>query len=62
MASYRLYLLNDDGHIVDAVEFELEDDRAAEAEANRHLGGRPAELWNQKRPVRTFPGRTHADG
>ena len=54
MASYRLYPLNDLGHVTDAVEFLRADDEAAQTEAAKHLSGGPAELWSLARVVRKY--------
>jgi hypothetical protein len=51
MASYRLYIMNLHGHIVDAVEFLCEDDATAQAIAERQGQGRATELWSGARVV-----------
>ena len=52
MHSYRLYIMNGHGHIVDAVEFLCEDDATAQAIAERESEGLETELWSGARVVR----------
>lgn len=54
MADYRLYFLDQANHIRGVVEFECDDDRAANVQAEQHADGRRMELWNRDRFVRRF--------
>lgn len=56
MTGYRLYFLDREGHIQDAVEWECADDDAAMELAAERLDGRPVELWSGKRVVAKIPG------
>lgn len=49
---YRLYLLNDAGHIVEAVELECGDDAEAIEAAEKHRGRNDVELWEHSRLVK----------
>lgn len=55
MPGYRLYFLNNDGHIVHAAESECADDAEAEAWAKDQADGRYMELWSGARRVAEFP-------
>jgi hypothetical protein len=48
---YRAYILNEDGHIRRAVEFDCTDDDAAKQMAARMLDGHDIELWQRDRKV-----------
>ncbi len=54
MADYRLYFLDDGGHIHGVVEFVAEDDARAAEHATRHADGRGMELWRRDHLLRTF--------
>jgi len=54
VATYRLYLMNDQG-LVDAEAFESAHDETADARALKILGKGPAELWSSSRIVRRYP-------
>jgi hypothetical protein len=55
VSEYRLYFLNDDGHIERALDIECEDDEAA-IQAVLIIGGdQPKELWQRGRRVISFP-------
>lgn len=49
MLGYRLYFLNDQGHIVDAVEALHDTDAEAVEWAEQHRDGRDLELWSGAR-------------
>lgn len=52
MTYYRLYFMDPrSGHIAAFESIEAEDDAAAIAAAERHLGWQPLELWCQGRKV-----------
>ena len=51
---YRLYFLNDAGHVKFRVELDCEDDDHAIQTARRAADGRAMELWNQDRQVKVF--------
>ena len=55
MASYRIYYLDDQGHIAHAIEFVLESDAEARAAAEAQRDGRAMELWNLSRVVEKYP-------
>jgi hypothetical protein len=46
MPEYRVYLMDQHGHIVRREEFELPDDERALAKAKQYGEGRPVELWS----------------
>jgi hypothetical protein len=54
---YRLYFLNDRGHITDRVDLDCEDDDHAAQVAATYVDGRDMELWSRDRKVREFPSR-----
>lgn len=55
MPGYRLYHLDDHGHIKAApAEFAADDDAMAKAEALKHVDGQAAELWERGRRVAVF--------
>lgn len=54
MLSYRLYFLGRDGRITRAVPFESSSDEDALKAIEAHADGRPMELWQRGRMVRTF--------
>ena len=56
MPDYRLYFLDLAGHIRGVVELACADDDEATQRARLYGDGRPMELWNRERPVRTFTG------
>jgi hypothetical protein len=51
MSSYRLYFVNDQGHIARAQAFEAASDEAALAFAEEIAFGERAELWDRGRMV-----------
>jgi hypothetical protein len=51
---YRLYFLNELGHFARAHELYAENDEAAIEAAERVRDGKPAELWRQRRKVRSW--------
>jgi len=55
LRSYRLYLLDRGGKVIDSVELSHDCDEAAVAEARAHLRGAPAELWNETGLRHRFP-------
>ncbi len=60
MSGYRLYFLDDQGHIVNHAEWLGEDDGEAEQQAAAQHDGRAMELWSGKRVVRRFDRRMDA--
>ncbi len=48
---YRAYTIGPDGHFVDFLNIEAEDDRAAIETARNCLQGRDVEVWQQAREV-----------
>ena len=58
MLGYRLYFLNDAGHIVDALEAAHETDAEAVAWAERQRDGKDLELWSGARVVIKIPNLT----
>jgi hypothetical protein len=55
MADYRLYFLDDAGHIRGVISYLSENDDTALEEAKQHVDGRDLELWNLGRLVRKLP-------
>ena len=51
MSEYKLYFLDDAGHIARAMDLECRDDRDAIAAAHAHPGEHGAELWQSARKV-----------
>jgi hypothetical protein len=60
MAGYRLYFLNEAGHIVDAADALHDTDNEAVAWAERQCAGCDLELWSGARVVAKIPRRQHA--
>jgi hypothetical protein len=60
MAGYRLYFLNEAGHIVDAADALHDTDNEAVAWAERQRDVRELELWSGARIVAKIPKRQHA--
>ena len=56
MLDYRLYLLDDAGHIRGVVELDCANDEEAIALAEAHGDGRPMELWRRDRWIRRLSG------
>jgi hypothetical protein len=56
MPTYRLYFLDQGGHIGGLVEMACVDDAAAAELARAHNDGRAMELWLRDRKVSAFPG------
>lgn len=57
MSYYRLYYLNQLGHIRQAVDWECDGDRSALAMAEQRADGRAMELWSGDRRVAEFAAR-----
>ena len=55
MADYRIYFLDDDGHIRGVISFLSEDDADALKHAKQYMDGRDLELWNLGRLVQRLP-------
>jgi hypothetical protein len=55
MASYRLYFLNDAGHIIGAADLFADTDSEALSRALDIAMGRPVELWQAARRVLAWP-------
>jgi hypothetical protein len=53
--SYRLFIMDRNGHIVGASEFVCADDVEAQAVVHPQIDGRPMELWSLDRVVRKYP-------
>jgi len=60
MLGYRLFILNDAGHIVDAMEVELLSDGDALHWAEQHRGVADLELWSGGCVVGKLPQRQDA--
>jgi hypothetical protein len=56
MLDYRLYFLDEAGHIQGVVEFDSADDDEAIAHAQTYADGRAMELWRRDRWIRRFNG------
>lgn len=52
---YRLYFLDQDGHIRHLVVLDCDDDEAAIRATDEHANGQAMELWQTGRMVRYFP-------
>lgn len=55
MTDYRLYFLDETGHIREALELDCRDDDEAITLAEARREGGPIELWQRSRVVRRFP-------
>jgi hypothetical protein len=55
MLSYRLYFLNNEGHIVRASELSAETDQQAIYQAQQASNGAPTELWEGARCILPWP-------
>jgi hypothetical protein len=53
---YRAYLLDEQGHIIDARLFVAPDDQAALSHAYRYVNGRDVEVWQRSHRVGVIPG------
>ena len=60
MADYRLYLLDEIGHIQRAIEIRAEDDSEAIGVARNSLNGESGELWSLDRKVSSFGSKTRS--
>jgi len=56
MLDYRLYFIDDAGHIQGVVELECASDAEAISRAETYADGRAMELWRRERWVRRFSG------
>jgi len=57
MHSYRAYLLDADGHIIDRIDLTCGDDESAKARVQEFVDGHAVELWDGGRKVATFEPR-----
>lgn len=57
MNTYRLYLLDANGHICSATEIACADDEAAKAVVRERNESQAHELWLHARRIAVFPGR-----
>ncbi|MBA2918305.1 hypothetical protein GON01_04870 [Sphingomonas sp. MAH-20] len=55
MAGYRLFCLDDGGHIIDRRDFDADDDEAAIAFARASFSHSHCELWELGRKVALIP-------
>ncbi len=55
MPDYRLYLLNDRGHIHSAKDLQCSSDEEAVEKAEQFRDGRALELWQQARFIKKIP-------
>jgi hypothetical protein len=55
MLDYRLYFLDEAGHIQGVVEFDCASDNDAIAHARTYDDGRVTELWRRDRWIHRFP-------
>jgi hypothetical protein len=54
MAEYRVYIVGDDGHFMQAVDIVCDDDEAAKEEAKKLVYDHDVELWQLNRKIETF--------
>ena len=54
MQRYRIYFLDENGHISNAIDMECADDEQASECAKKFLSGRDAELWHEDRLIATY--------
>ena len=54
MEGYRAYILGDDGHVLDRVDLNCDNDAEATRLARQLLDGHDVELWQLGRFVRKF--------
>jgi hypothetical protein len=64
MPDYRAYVIGADGHFIDAVALNCEDDAAANAQAVElaYSAGHDVELWQGKRLVSNFSRKQPSSG
>ena len=55
---YRAYIMDDDGHIMRAVEVHCEDDESSKEHTRPLVNGHDVELWAGVRKVAIFPKRS----
>ena len=61
MLDYRLYFLDEQGHVRRGLDLECRDDAHAIAVVSEHLSDEAMELWQGARKVRVFePASRHA--
>ncbi|MCA1457688.1 hypothetical protein I6F35_31615 [Bradyrhizobium sp. BRP22] len=51
---YRIFIFGDDGHIIDRVDLDCEDETTAKQRAKELVNGRPVELWDGTRKIERF--------
>jgi hypothetical protein len=54
MRNYRVYILGEDGHIIDRVDLHCGNDKAAKDMARKLAIGQAVELWDGARKIATF--------
>jgi hypothetical protein len=54
MAEYRAYILDEDGHISEAIGFVCPDDESAKKYARQFVVDHDVELWQGDRQIATF--------
>jgi hypothetical protein len=57
MSDYRVYVVDDDDHIIDRIELDCADDSAAIEYAKQYINGRDIELWQRDRRIARFDTR-----
>ena len=57
MHSYRAYVLDPNGHIIDRIDLTCGDDESAKARARKFVDRHVMELWDGGRKVATFEPR-----
>jgi len=54
MIEYRVYILDESGHFLRAVELVCPNDDAAKEQAKQFVDGHDVELWQQDRQIANF--------
>lgn len=61
MSDYRVYIIDDDDHIINFIEIDCADDSDAIEHAKHHLDGHDIELWQRDRRIARFDIRPKAN-
>jgi hypothetical protein len=57
MTNYRVYVLGNDGHIVNAIQPDCPDDSTAIQTAKKYINGHDIELWQRDRKIAKFDAK-----
>jgi hypothetical protein len=57
MGDYRVYVIGSDGHFIEAIQLNCQDDTAAIESAKQFIDGHDIELWQRDRRIARFDTR-----